>query len=101
MPAAGLVFLGYPLHPPKDPTALRDEHLYGISLPMLFLQGTRDAFARPDQLQGVLRRLGERATYVPTEGGDHSFRVKGGTRDDDAIGASLAPEAAAFVWEHL
>lgn len=97
MPAAGLVFLGYPLHPPKDPDKLRDEHLYRLDVPMLFLQGTRDPFARPEKLDPVLRKLGRRASTVFVEGGDHSFRVKGGTRDDEAIGAGLAPAAAAFI----
>lgn len=97
LPAAGLVFLGYPLHPPGRPERLRDEHLYRIRVPMLFLQGTRDPFARPDLLARVLARLGERATHVPVEGGDHSFRVRGSGADDRAIGASLAAHAAPFV----
>ena len=97
MPAAGLVFLGYPLHPPKGAEKLRDEHLYRIEAPMLFLQGTRDPFARPEKLEPVLKKLGKRAVHVPIEGGDHSFRVKGGTRDDVAIGAGLAPAVAAFI----
>lgn len=101
MPAAGLVFLGYPLHPPKDPAKLRDEHLYAIRVPMLFLQGTRDPFARTEKLTPIVERLGQRATYVPIDGGDHSFRVKGGIRDDEAIGASLAPAAAAFIEKNL
>lgn len=97
MPADGLVFLGYPLHPPKDPDKIRDAHLYGIEVPMLFLQGTRDPFARTNSLEPVLRKLGARAVYVPTEGGDHSFRIKGGTRDDNAIGASLAAPTLEFI----
>lgn len=101
MEAAGLVFLGYPLHPPKDPEALRDAHLYGIRVPMLFLQGTRDPFARPDKLAPVLKRLGRRAQLQPVEGGDHSFRVKGGTRDDHAIGKGLAEPAARFIRRNL
>jgi predicted alpha/beta-hydrolase family hydrolase len=101
MPAAGLVFLGYPLHPPGRPERVRDEHLYGIEVPMLFLQGTADPFARTDVLAPVLRRLGRRATHHPIQGGDHSFRVKGAKRDDRGIGASLAPMAAAFIDEVL
>jgi hypothetical protein len=97
MPSAGLVFLGYPLHPPKDPGKLRDQHLYRIAVPMLFIQGTRDPFARPDELRPVARKLGKLATTVPIEGGDHSFRVKGGTRDDSMIGAALAPVVAEFI----
>ncbi len=51
METAGLVFLGYPLHAPGKPEKLRDGHLYGLELPMLFLQGTRDPFALPDELE--------------------------------------------------
>lgn len=97
MPAAGLVFLGYPLHPPGKTDRLRAEHLGRIEVPMLFLQGTRDPFARPDLLEGVLAGLGDRATLVSIEGGDHSFRVRGHKADDRAIGAALADEAAPFV----
>jgi uncharacterized protein len=74
-PADGLVFLAYPLHPPGQPEKLRDRHLDGITVPMLFVQGTRDAFARPDLLDAVLVRLGSRARLHRVEGGDHSFGV--------------------------
>jgi uncharacterized protein len=97
MPASGLVFLGYPLHPPGRPEKIRDAHLDAVPCPMLFLQGSRDAFARPDLLAGVIARLGERARYVEIPGGDHSFRVPGGPRDGALIGASLAAPAATFA----
>jgi uncharacterized protein len=97
MPAAGLVFLGYPLHPPGRPDRLRDAHLDDVAAPMLFLQGSRDIFARPDLLAAVVARLGARATLVEIEGGDHSFRVPGGPRDPATIAASLAEPAAAFA----
>src|SRR5262245_1728410 len=74
-PADGLVFLAYPLHPPGQPEKLRDRHLDAITMPMLFVQGTRDAFARPDLLEAVLARLGSRARLHRVEGGDHSFGV--------------------------
>src|SRR5262245_36920478 len=99
MPASGLVFLGYPLHPPGKPERLRAEHLSRIEVPMLFLEGTRDPFARPDLLEGVLAGLGDRATLAPVEGGDHSFRVRGQKADDRAIGAALAGTAAPWVRE--
>src|SRR5919106_6624467 len=60
LPAAGLVFLGYPLHPPGKPDRIRDEHLYRIAVPMLFLQGTSDSFATPATLRPVLDRIGPR-----------------------------------------
>jgi len=72
----GLVFLGYPLHPPGKTDQLRDEHLYALKLPMLFLSGTKDTFARRDLLEDVARKIGKRATLVWVEGGDHSLKRK-------------------------
>lgn len=97
MPAAGLIFLGYPLHPPGKPEQVRDEHLYAIQVPMLFLQGTGDPFARTDVLAAVLERLGDRATYHPIEGGGHSFEIRGAKRDPGATAAGLAPIVSAFM----
>jgi predicted alpha/beta-hydrolase family hydrolase len=99
MAAAGLVFLGYPLHPPGKPERIRDEHLYRIEVPMLFLEGTRDPFSTPELLQGVIAKLGKRASLVPIEGGDHSFNVRGAKRDAREVGAGLAEPAAAFIRE--
>lgn len=99
MPAAGLVFLGYPLHPPGKPERIRDEHLYRIGVPMLFIQGTRDPFAQPELLAKVLKKLGDRAQHVSIEGGDHSFRAPGKKPSDREIGAGLAEPAAAFIRE--
>jgi predicted alpha/beta-hydrolase family hydrolase len=97
MPARGLVFLGYPLHSPAKPDRLRAEHLERIEVPMLFLAGTRDAFAKPERLATVLGRLGERATLVQVEGGDHSFNVSGVKADPREVGAGLAEHAGPFV----
>ncbi|HET9220729.1 MAG TPA: alpha/beta family hydrolase [Terriglobia bacterium] len=84
----GLVFLGYPLHPPGKQDQLRDAHLYDIQLPMLFLSGTRDTFATRPLLEQVVDRLGKRATLAWTEGGDHSLKVgkKGTSTLADAAG---------------
>lgn len=71
----GLVFFGFPLHPPGRPGVERAEHLAAVEIPMLFLQGTRDEFASLDLLQGVVKRLGSRATLHLIEEGDHSFKV--------------------------
>ena len=71
----GLVFLGFPLHAPSLPGTTRAEHLTRVAVPMLFLQGTRDAFARRDLLEPVVRGLGPRATLHLVEGADHSFGV--------------------------
>ena len=104
MPAAGLVFLGYPLHAPGKTEKLRAEHLERIRVPMLFLQGTRDPFANPDLLKEVLAKLGDRAVLEPVDGGDHSFRIRGVKADDREIGAALAgaaapmPQSAAPAW---
>jgi len=97
MAARGLVYLGYPLHAPGKPEKLRDEHLYGVTVPMLFLQGTRDTFATPDLLESVVKRIGPTATLQWVEGGDHSFAVKGVKRGAAEVGASLAPAVAAFL----
>jgi hypothetical protein len=98
--AAGLVFVGYPLHPPGKPERIRDAHLPSIRVPMLFLQGTRDSFARPDLLEKTIHRLGERATLHPVEGGDHSFRIRGALKDDPGTGRSLGEIAGRFVNSH-
>jgi predicted alpha/beta-hydrolase family hydrolase len=71
----GLVFLGYPLHPPGRPDQLRSGHLPDVAAPMLFLQGTRDAFGTPDEIRTVLSGLGIEATVYAVEGGDHSLAL--------------------------
>jgi uncharacterized protein len=71
----GLVFLGFPLHPPGRPGDSRAEHLAQVGIPMLFLQGDRDEFADLKLLKPVVKRLGERATLHLVEGGNHSFKV--------------------------
>ena len=99
MPALGLVFLGYPLHPPGKPEQVRDAHLYNLSQPMLFLHGTKDPFATPEVLQAVLKRLGARATDVPFEGAGHSFeRSRKDDQRDNA--AALVPAVVSFIREH-
>jgi uncharacterized protein len=95
--AAGLVLVGYPLHPPGKPDRLRADHLDQIDVPMLFLQGTADPFAKWDLLTRVLDRLGDRATLHPIEGGDHSFRVRGRPKDDAGTGTALGEAAARFI----
>lgn len=72
----GLAFLGFPLHAPGKPSVDRAAHLAQVAVPMLFLQGTRDEFARLDLVQQVVQELGPRATLVLTADGDHSFAVR-------------------------
>ena len=72
---SGLVFLGYPLHPPGNPAKLRVEHLEQIRKPMLFVQGTRDALGTPEEIQPFVKDLRPPAKIFAIEGGDHSFKA--------------------------
>jgi predicted alpha/beta-hydrolase family hydrolase len=72
---AGLVFLGYPLHPPGKPDQLRAKHLPDITAPMLFVQGSRDAFGTPDELRPILKTLAAPVELYLVDGADHSFKV--------------------------
>jgi predicted alpha/beta-hydrolase family hydrolase len=94
--AGGLVFLGYPLHPPGHSERVRDAHLKRIDAPMLFLQGTRDPFASPDLLHKTIGALPS-ARLVEIADGDHSFKVRGRATADvtrelvEAIDAFVTP----------
>ena len=72
---AGLVSLGYPLHPPGKPDRPRTAHLRDVRAPMLFVQGARDAFGTPAELQSVIAQLDAPTELYVVEGGDHSFKV--------------------------
>jgi len=72
---AGLLFLGYPLHPPGQPEKLRDAHLPSIKAPMLFVQGARDAFGTPEELRPILKRMKAPVELCAIEGADHSLKV--------------------------
>ena len=94
----GLVFLGFPLHPPKRPAVERAAHLAAVNVPSLFLQGTRDDLADLDLMRGVTTSLGERATLHVIDGADHSFHVlKRSGRDDAAVLGELAVTIAAWI----
>jgi len=84
----GLVFVGFPLHAPGRSGTERAEHLEQVGVPMLFLQGTRDALADLELMRAVCARLGARATLHVVEGGDHSFAVlkRSGRSDAEVIG---------------
>jgi uncharacterized protein len=88
---AGLVFLGYPLHPPGQPEKLRAKHLPDIRAPMLFVQGAKDAFGTPDELRPILATLTAPAELCVVEDGDHSFKVpkRSGRTQDQAYGFVL------------
>ena len=80
----GLVFLGFPLHAAGRPARTRAEHLSAVTIPMLFLQGTRDALADLEQLKPVVEELGDRATLKLFGGADHAFHVPRRTGKTDA-----------------
>jgi predicted alpha/beta-hydrolase family hydrolase len=86
---AGLVFLGYPLHPPGKKDQLRAKHLSQINAPMLFAQGSRDAFGTPEELRPILKKLKPPAELYVIEGGDHSFKVlkRAGVAQEDVYKA--------------
>jgi predicted alpha/beta-hydrolase family hydrolase len=72
---AGVVLLGYPLHPPGRPEKMRDAHLPEIHAPILFVQGSRDAFGTKEELQATIKQHRLKATLYVVEGGDHSLKV--------------------------
>ena len=78
-PVDGLIFLGYPLHPPGRPEKIRDRHLYDITTPMLFVEGTRDPFCPLDTLERVRSSLQAPSEVAVIDDGDHSFRVRKGS----------------------
>jgi predicted alpha/beta-hydrolase family hydrolase len=86
LPLAGLVLLGYPLHPPGKPAERRDKHLPAIARSMLFVQGSRDAFGTPDELASAIGALQPPPTLHVVAQGDHSFKV---SRKDAAAQAAI------------
>ena len=80
----GLVFLGFPLHPPGKPSDDRARHLFDVRNPMLFLQGTRDEFAQLELLRPVVEQLGARAALKLFEDADHSFHMPARTGRKDS-----------------
>jgi uncharacterized protein len=95
----GLVFLGFPLHPAGRAGIERAAHLAGISIPMLFVQGRRDALAEPGLLEPVLQQLGARASVHWIEEADHSFHVpaRSGRKDADVLRELLAAVAGWMI----
>ena len=93
----GIAFLGFPLHPPGKPGSTRADHLDAVAVPMLFLQGTNDDFARLDPLEPVVERLGARATLHLIEGGDHSFKVPKSVRRPGPVLEELADTIAQWT----
>lgn len=98
-PADGLIFLGYPLHPPGRPDRIRDAHLYEIDAPMLFVEGTRDPFCPLPTLEKVIANLRSPAELVVIDDGDHSLKVrKSSGRETETAWAEAA--RAIEAWLH-
>lgn len=96
----GLAFLGFPLHPAGKPSSDRARHLADVKVPMLFLQGTRDALAELSLLKPVVEGLGSRATLYLSDGADHSFHVlKSSGRNDRQVMDEVLDAFAAWVDE--
>ena len=94
----GLIFLGFPLHPAGKPSQERGQHLFEVRVPMLFLQGTRDALATLDQIEPLCAALGQGATLKLYADADHSFHVPARTgRKDAQIRAEMLDALAAWI----
>jgi len=98
LPVTGLVLLGYPLHQPGRPLERRDKHLPSVGRPMLFVQGTRDAFGTPDELTPALRTVQPAPTLHPVPQGDHSFKLsKKDPAGQAAMYAAIQEAIAAWI----
>src|SRR5215207_6774217 len=94
----GLVFLGFPLHPPGKPSIERAKHLFEVNIPMLFLQGTRDEFAQLQLLEPLGRELASRATLKLISEADHSIHVLARSgRKDPEVRVEVLDSIAAWV----
>lgn len=96
---AGLVFLGFPLHPAGSPSSERAAHLLDVQLPMLFIQGTEDKLAELGRIRSVVEGLGDRGSLMEIAHADHSFHVprRSGRSDDEAMEELLDGMA---IWMH-
>lgn len=94
MPAAGLVLVSYPLHPPGRPERLRTAHFPDLRVPCLFLSGTRDAFGTPEELEAATSAIPGPVTHVWLAGGDHGLR-----RRDEAVAEMVATWVAGTFGE--
>jgi predicted alpha/beta-hydrolase family hydrolase len=98
LPVAGLVLLGYPLHPPGKPTERRDAHLSDIRRPMLIVQGSRDTFGAPAEFESLLGKLLPTPTMYVVDGGDHSFKVsRGGKAAQESVYVEVQRTIAEWI----
>jgi len=95
----GIVVLGYPLHPPGQPGKLRVEHLPSIDVPLLIVQGERDAFGSPAELEGHLKTMTAPVTLDPIAGADHSLNVKG--KRGPEVFESMIDRIAEWIKTHV
>jgi uncharacterized protein len=94
----GLVFFGFPLHPPKQPSMDRSTHLFQVQIPMLFLQGTRDELAELPLVTSLTEQLGQRASLTQLKEADHSFHVpKRGERTEGQVRKEMLDAFAAWA----
>jgi hypothetical protein len=93
---SGVLFFGYPLHPPGRRDQRRDAHLPQIAEPMLFVQGSRDTFGTEEEIAALLPRL-QKATLHVIKGGDHSFKVPGGAKAQQPAFDEAMTAAAAWM----
>jgi len=96
---SGLVFLGYPLHPPGRPDKMRDEHLPEVKAPMLFCQGSRDAFGTEDEIKAIIRKHKLPATLYAIGSGDHSFKVPKSVKPQPQVHEEVMGEVARWCGE--
>jgi predicted alpha/beta-hydrolase family hydrolase len=94
----GLIFLGYPLHPPGQKEKKRADHLYTIKVPMLFFAGTRDALCDLDTIKGVMKKIKVKKELVVVEGGDHSFKIpKSMGRNEEEVYAGITEKCVEWL----
>lgn len=93
---SGLVCLGYPLHPPGQPTKLRTAHLAQIRIPILIVQGSRDAFGTPDELRSAFPRPDLVELFV-VDGGDHSFKVSKKPALQEPVDALILDQVSKWI----
>ncbi|MEK6301263.1 MAG: alpha/beta family hydrolase [Acidobacteriota bacterium] len=93
----GLVFVGYPLHPPGKPEQLRSKHLPNITAPMLFVQGSRDSFGTPEELRTIVKNLKTPCKLYEVEGGDHSLKVPKKAGSQEQVYATVQDEIARWL----
>jgi predicted alpha/beta-hydrolase family hydrolase len=94
----GLIYFGFPLHAAGRTSADRGQHLFDVKLPMLFLQGSRDALADLKLLKPLCARLGEKAELFVIDGGDHSFHLlKSSGRSDDQALDEAVTKASSWI----